>query len=133
MRFNHYQSAVYGEKVFDNESTKWKYDENNDEYTNIILASLKAYSIIFNMHSVQGVDVLIFDDFIHDDHLHWREAMSLGIATALNAVYLGKNTPVWSRDLCSKYLAKVANLLHEVKIIDYPIYTKYGKVCIASS
>ena len=27
VRFNHYQNAVYGEKVFENEPRKWKYDD----------------------------------------------------------------------------------------------------------
>lgn len=50
----------------------WKYDEKNDEYTNLLLASLKTYSTIFNAHTLQGIDVLVFDDFVQDEHLHWR-------------------------------------------------------------
>jgi hypothetical protein len=78
------------------------------------------------MHTLQGMDVLIYDDFVRDDHLHWKEAMCLGIATALNCILQEKKNNLWSRDVWTKYLGKVSNLLHEVKIIDYPFCTQYG-------
>lgn len=47
IRFNHYQNAMYGEKVFLNQSEHWKYDDKSDDYTNIILAALKCFGISY--------------------------------------------------------------------------------------
>lgn len=49
------------------------------------------YSTMFNMHSLKGVDVLIFHDFIHDDHIHYGESLCLAIAAGLHATYNSKH------------------------------------------
>lgn len=38
-----------------------------------------------NISSIPGLDVLVFDDFVKDEHLNWSEAMCLGILYAVHS------------------------------------------------
>lgn len=40
---------------------------------------------MMNINSIPGLDVLVFDDFVRDEHLNWSEAMCLGILYAVHS------------------------------------------------
>ncbi len=40
---------------------------------------------MMNISSIPGLDVLVFDDFVRDEHLNWSEAMCLGILYAVHS------------------------------------------------
>lgn len=44
-----------------------------------------------NIHTLPGLDILIFEDFVHDEHVNGKEALCLGLATALSMVTGSKN------------------------------------------
>jgi hypothetical protein len=52
----------------------------------------------------------------------------LGIATALQI--FNSSATIFNQQFCFKFLANVANLIGAVKVIDFPIISKYGQVNI---
>lgn len=76
-----------------------------------------------------GLDILIFDDFVQDNYLNWKEALCLGIAVAVHAITQPLNSvQALNFEFSKKYLNKINSLTHLVKPIDYSFTSSYGSI-----
>lgn len=81
------------------------------------------------------MDILIYDDFIKEEFLHWNEALSLGLRTCLGACSYSSNRAevreTLSREGCRGYLKKVEQFLQKgIKVIDLPVLGQYGYLTV---
>lgn len=75
------------------------------------------------------MDILIFDDFIQDNYLNWKEALCLGVAVAVHTISQPPNClQALNFEFSKKYLNKINSLTHLVKPIDYPFTSLYGSI-----
>lgn len=105
----------------------WKYEENADDYNNLLVIAFKTIAILYNVNEMPALDLLIYNDFVHDQYLHWKEALCLAIYAPLHSI-LRPGVPL-KKDMCISYLRKVSSLRSDISVSDLSLEAKYGQLC----
>ena len=63
-----------------------------------------------------ALDLLIYNDFVQDQYLHWKEALCLALYAPLHAI-LRPNTSL-KQDMCINYLKKISSIRSDVSVSD---------------
>jgi hypothetical protein len=78
IRINNYQSAMYGEQVFESCLAKWQFEHKEGEsghFFNVFMKLMMLVAEEASLTDLGGLDLLIYSSFVEEEFMGWREAL----------------------------------------------------------